>query len=262
MGRRKRHNEPLVVMHDGDYPGDEPHTGSSGLSALVVGMPRPGALRIEEVARWEIEVDAQDEDVQGVRIYLPNTPATSRAFFPYPVHLDTAAIQKVAMRWLNRLMDMHYTATNFQRLAIHRGQQPLSGEVGGMLDALVRAYRGATVWAQNEKAELVERSGLRQMNGTAAKVQFSGALNFVAALSSPQDRYLVSLLNATDQLIGTYDRASLLCGYSQTDYVEGTRDALFRLESLLSEQGHLLRARMNEWVSGIGERQEAGTAGS
>lgn len=262
MGRRKRHTEPLIVIHDSGYPGIEPSSDPAPHSTSLTTMPRPAPFRIEDMGRWEMEVDSEDAEVQGVRIYIPNTPVTTRAFFPYPMHLDTAAVQRVAMRWLNRLMDMHYTGTTLQRLAIQRKQEQLSREIGDALEGMQRAYRELSLWAQHEKAALIERSGLVQWNGTAAKVQFTGALNFVAALSSPQDRYLVQLLNAIDQLVGTYDRASLLCAFSQEEYVEGTRDALFRLESRLSEQGRLLRAQMNQWTVEGADPREKETAGS
>ncbi|MGK9451953.1 hypothetical protein [Acidithiobacillus caldus] len=262
MGRRKRRTEPLVVLHDSGYPGAEPEVGSALRSSPLTAMTRPAPVRIEDVGRWEIDIDAADAEVQGVRIYIPNTPVTSRAFFPYPMHLDTASVQKVAMRWLNRLMDMHYTSTLLQRLAIQRKQERLSREIGDALAGMQRAYRELSLWAQHEKAELIEHSGLARLNGTAAQVQFTGALNFVAALSSPQDRYLVQLLNAIDQLVGAYDRASLLCAFSQEEYVDGTRDALFRLESLLSEQGRLLRAKMNQWTVESADPREKETAGS
>ena len=100
MGRRKRRTEPLVVLHDSGYPGAEPEVGSALRSSPLTAMTRPAPVRSEDVGRWEIDIDAADAEVQGVRIYIPNTPVTSRAFFPYPMHLDTASVQKVAMRWL------------------------------------------------------------------------------------------------------------------------------------------------------------------
>lgn len=249
LGRRKRHVEPLVVIRDADFPpisAEHPLLLSDTVGTAH--LARSNTVRLEDMGRWEVDVDTQDQDIQGVRIYIPNTSVASRAFFPYPVHLETAQVQKVVMRWMNRMMDIHYTVLSLERLYLHRQQPDLADAAGDARNSIQKEYAQIAYWAVDERARFFEDSGLSALNGAVAKVEFTGSLRFVAALSSPPDRHLVRALTTIDQLVSTYERASLLCDLSQKTYVEGTQAAVFRLERLLSEQFHQLRGHMNQWI--------------
>lgn len=256
LGRRKRKTESLLVVK-GDEHQDLGLNGglieyfrqSHGSGADP--MRRPTISRIEDSGRWEIELDQNSEEVRGVRIYIPNTFSPSRAFYPLPVHLDTAQVQKIVMRWLNQMMDVHYTLSSLERLYIRRGYNDLSESAKNSLSRLVGVYHQIWLMLSEKKHGLLQSSGLQILNGDVPKIGFTHSIDFVAALSTPEDRSLIRALVSLDQLIALYDRAYLTVDLSQMDYMDGTEGAYRETERMLSENMKMARSEIKEWLAAV-----------
>lgn len=252
MGRRKRKTESLLVVR-----GDEDQDLAGGLiehfkqshGTEIDPMRRPTSSRIEDSGRWEIELDQNSEEVRGVRIYIPNTFAPSRAFYPFPVHLDTAQVQKLVMRWLNQMMDVHYTLSSLERLYISKGYNDLSESVRCSLAHLVSVYQEIWLMLSEKKHSLLQASGLSVLNGHGPKIGFTHTIDFVAALSTPEDKPLIRTMVSLDQLIALYDRAYLTMDLSQVEYMDGTELAYRETERKLSENMKKSRLEIKEWLA-------------
>lgn len=250
LTRRKRNTEPLLVLRD-DRP--DGHKGFleklCSTDRIDVTMSRPTSARIESAGRWEVEIDDDSREVRGVRIYIPNATVQSRAFYPLPVHIDTAQGQRMVMRWLNQMMDLHYTLNSLERRYISNGYEDLSRSIRTLLQQLVSAYQEEWLLLNHEKSVLLEESGLRVLNGQAQKIDFTHSIDFVAALSAPEDRYLIRTISALDQLIAFYEKAYLTVDLPQERYVCGTQNAYHRVEKVISESLRQARTQTRGWIA-------------
>lgn len=211
-------------------------------------MRRPTVTQAESAGRWEMDVDEDAQEMRGVRIYLPNTSTLSRAYYPFPVHLDTANSQKLVMRWLNQMMDAHYTLNSLERIYIKKEYESLAQSVSTTLQQMVSTYQQIGLSLNREKLDLLEKSGLKSLNGHAQNISFTKPIDFVAALSAPQDHSLVRTICAMDQLMALYDKAYLTVGLSQQAYVEGTEQAYRIVNDMLAECLSHARMQTKIWI--------------
>lgn len=267
MGRRKRNTKPLLVLKD-----QEPVQTDTGLleqfyqtthgradRQVDSSMLRPSLAHVESAGRWEVEIDEDAYAVRGVRIYLPNVATPSRAYYPFPVHLDTAHGQRLAMRWLNQMMDMHYTLNSLERLYLKKTYEDLSQAISSALQQFVGRYQNAILVLSQERTQLLEQSGLKSLNGHAQKISFTHSIDFVAALSAPQDRYLIRTISTMDQLMALYDRAYLTVDFPQERYVQGTENAYRMVDGLMAECLRQARTQSKQWLADAESRSGAGS---
>lgn len=231
----------------------------SGKAGTVHSMDRPPNTRIESAGRWEIEVDGDAREVRGVRIYLPNFTAPSRAFYPYPVHLNTAQVQRLVMRWLNQIMDMHYGLCSLERIYIQKNYRSLSDDIRATMQQFVSHYQGVLLDLHQISARWSGDAGLPLLNGDAPKVGFTATIDFVAALSTPEDRYVIRAFAGLDHLIMQFDKAYLTMDLSQEEYVHGTGEACRLVERMMVEHLQHAKTQVRAWLSEADQLSDSGS---
>ncbi len=252
MGRRKRKTESVIVIREDAT--DLRLSGGESLpplmgNAFLDAMARPDSGKVETSGRWEIEVDQDGNNVHGVRIYIPNHHIYSRAFTPFPVHLNTRQAQRLVMRWMNQMMDAHYTMASLERLYIQRNQHELAQKVRDELQGMERSYQEKWFELNQMKSEIRSSSGVSGKNGEAETIEYTGALDFVAALSTPEDKWLVRAVSAADQVVSLCDKAYLMAEYRQEDYLQTTEKAIRLVESTLHSHIFSMRNQIREWIT-------------
>lgn len=241
------------VMNEGNE-GNDAHQGILGQLANAEHsrealMRRPSSARLEGAGRWEVEVEQEADAISGVRIYLPNIFTASRAFYPYPVHLDTAQTQKLVMRWLNQTMDAHYSLCSLERIYWQKGYTTLTASIQALMQRFVSDYQELWVQLTTLKRSLMEECGVALWQEDMAQVRFTRSVDFVAALSTPEDRYVIRVVAILDQIVALFDRAYLTLDLSQERYMQGVMDACRMVETLLITHLSQAKTQVKTWLA-------------
>ncbi|CDQ09180.1 conserved hypothetical protein [Acidithiobacillus ferrivorans] len=193
-----------------------------GLSDLL--GERPSADQVEAKSHWEVDLTDDGAAARGIRIYLPREAMEMRAYLPIPVSLHNRWIRIQAQRWLNPVFDAHYTLSVWQLYVNHHGVYSDSklpdstcASITQATDMVAECYRVAYARLATYEVRIAE------MVMTEARYHqpvYTDRMEFVAAVSSADDRMMLGLLHRMDQVLVKMDGLYLVNAITMDSYGE------------------------------------------
>lgn len=209
MPRRKRSSpqEKIVTLHP--YPRAELRRGISDLLG-----ERPSADQVEAKSHWEVDLTEDGAAARGIRIYLPREAMEMRAYLPIPVSLHNRWIRIQAQRWLNAVFDAHYTLSVWQIYVNHHGVYNESRLSDSACASIMRATDRVACCYRDAFARLavyeVRIAELVMAEDRYRQPVYTDRMEFVAAVSSADDRTMLGLLHRIDQVLVKMDGLYLM----------------------------------------------------
>lgn len=219
MTRRKRASSKEKIVTLQPYPRARLRRGLSELLG-----ERPSADQVEENSRWEVDLTDDGSAARGIRIYLPREAMEMRAYLPVPVSLHNRWIRIQAQRWLNPVFDAHYTLSVWKIYADHHGVYSDSKlpdgtcsiitEAADMVAEFYRLAYASLATYEVRVAEMVMKEALYR------EPVYTDKMEFVAAVSSADDRLMLGLLHRMDQVLVKMDGLYLVNSITMDRYGE------------------------------------------
>jgi hypothetical protein len=185
---------------------------------------RPSADQVAAKSHWEVDLTEDGAAARGIRIYLPREAMEMRAYLPIPVSLHNRWIRIQAQRWLNPVFDAHYTLSVWQLYVNHHGVYSDSklpdntcARITQATDRVVECYRAAYARLATYEVRIAE------MVMTEARYHqpvYTDRMEFVAAVSSADDRMMLGLLHRMDQVLVKMDGLYLVNAITMDSYGE------------------------------------------
>ncbi len=219
LARRKRgsQQEKIVTLHP--YPRAELRRGVGDLLG-----ERPSADQVEAKSHWEVDLTEDGAAARGIRIYLPREPMEMRAYLPIPVSLHNRWVRIQAQRWLNPVFDAHYTLSVWQLYMKHHGvyggsklPDRVCERVALASDQVAECYREAYRRLVTNEIRIAE---MAMAEDRYHQPVYTDRMEFVAAVSSADDRMMLGLLHRIDQVLVKMDGLYLMNAMTMDSYGE------------------------------------------
>lgn len=184
---------------------------------------RPSIQKVETTSCWEVSVDESNGRVKGVRIYLPENEAISRAYSPMPIRIYGSSGIRRAKRWINEVFDAHFTLMSMERRILSgkdTGRIRLVREVGLEVDALYQsAYDALAEWHIGNLTMVAGKLD------DASRLTYTHPLEFIAAIGTPKDTRFLQLIVRFDSGMSVLDAGYLMEALPQERFVERQMEA-------------------------------------
>uniref|UniRef100_E6QVX8 Uncharacterized protein n=1 Tax=mine drainage metagenome TaxID=410659 RepID=E6QVX8_9ZZZZ len=219
MSRRKRSSqqEKIITLHP--YPRAELRRGLSDLLG-----ERPSADQVEAKSHWEVDLTDDGAAARGIRIYLPREAMEMRAYLPIPVSLHNRWIRIQTQRWLNTVFDAHYTLSVWQLYLNHHGVYSDSklpdsacANIMQATERVAECYRAAYARLAVYEVRIAEAA---MSEPRFHQPVYTDRMEFVAAVSSTDDRMMLGLLHRMDQVLVKMDGLYLMNAMTMDSYGE------------------------------------------
>ncbi|MHB1642258.1 MAG: hypothetical protein ACYCS8_06315 [Acidithiobacillus sp.] len=201
------------------YPRAEMRRGISDLLG-----ERPSVDQVEAKSHWEVDLTEDGAAARGIRIYLPREAMEMRAYLPIPVSLHNRWIRIQAQRWLNAVFDAHYTLSVWRIYVNHHGvysesrlPEQACASILRATDRVAECYRDAYARLAVYEVRIAEWV---MAEDRYHQPVYTDRMEFVAAVSSAEDRTLLGLLHRLDQVLVKMDGLYLMNALAMDGYGE------------------------------------------
>ncbi len=219
MARRKRGSQQKEIVTLHPYPRAELRRGISDLLG-----ERPSADQVEAKSHWEVDLTEDGAAARGIRIYLPREAMEMRAYLPIPVSLHNRWVRIQAQRWLNPVFDAHYTLSVWQLYVNHHGvyggsklPDSVCGSIALASEQVAEFYHAAYRRLATYEIRITE---MAMAEDRYHQPVYTDRMEFVAAVSSADDRMMLGLLHRMDQVLVKMDGLYLVNAMTMDSYGE------------------------------------------